>query len=182
MFKKLISIVFVVLVLSACQQTMPKDSFKLTPEAMQNRQIETRNFSTKDETIILSASAGVLQDLGYTLDESETKLGVIVASKDRKTDNKGQQYWAHTSLILGALAGVKTDPYKGVEDKQKIRVALVTKPDLNKKEVAVRVTFQRLVWDMEGNLFKMETLSDKEMYSGFFSKLSKSVFLEAHQI
>ncbi len=71
------------LVVAGCQQKIPKEALQLTQESLAQRQAQTRRFDTSDETMLLSASAAVLQDLGFNLDESETKLGLVVASKDR---------------------------------------------------------------------------------------------------
>ena len=51
--------------------------YQLDSDYLNRRQIETMRFDTNDETAVLSASAQVLQDLGFTLEESETKLGLI---------------------------------------------------------------------------------------------------------
>ena len=56
---------------------------ELSPDSLQQRQLQTRTVEGIDEKALLAASAGVLQDLGFNIDESETRLGVIVASKKR---------------------------------------------------------------------------------------------------
>ena len=125
---------------------------------------------------MLSASAQVLQDLGFSLDESETKLGVIVASKDRDATEAAQVVGA---LLLAVLIGASV-PW---DTNQKIRASLVTRVvNPSQPYTAVRVTFQRIVWNTQGQISKLEELADPEMYQGFFDKLSKAVFLEAHQI
>ena len=68
--------------LTGCAK-IPKDALKLNPKSLKQRQIQTRKYETTDETRILVACATLLQDLGFNLDESETELGVIVASKMR---------------------------------------------------------------------------------------------------
>ena len=45
----------------------------------------------------------------------------------------------------------------------------------------MRITFQRTV-NRSDNTVVGETLSDPELYQGFFEKVSKSVFLEAQNI
>ena len=46
----------------------------------------------------------------------------------------------------------------------------------------VRVTFQRIVFDNEGGISRAEQINDPAIYWQFYEKLSKSVFLEAHEI
>jgi hypothetical protein len=141
------------------------------------RQLQTRIFETSDESKILSASASLLQDLGYTLDKSETKVGLIVASKDRSAVDAGQVTGA---VVMTALFGVSACTY---DEKQKIRASVVTHPaSEGGGRMAVRVTFQRIVWSNRGIITKLERLNDSELYAGFFDKLSKAVFLEAHEI
>ncbi|BCS88007.1 hypothetical protein [Pseudodesulfovibrio sediminis] len=47
---------------------------------------------------------------------------------------------------------------------------------------AVRVTFQRVIFNKLGQINKQEQINDLEVYQEFFEKLSKSLFLEANQI
>ena len=49
-------------------------------------------------------------------------------------------------------------------------------------QVAVRVVFERIVFDTEHRLKKIEALNDPKIYQSFFEKLSKALFLEAHDI
>ena len=161
---------------SACQETIPKEALRLAPESLSERQTQTRRFDTSDEAKLLAASAGVLQDLGFTFDESETKLGLIVASKDRDAVEAGQVVG---SILVAVLFGVGV-PW---DQNQKIRVSLVTRPaGVAANSTVVRVTFQRIVWNTQGQISKLESLTDPTMYQEFFSKLSKAVFLEAHEI
>ncbi len=145
----------------------------MNPQTVEDRQLQTRRFDTMNEAEILSASAALLQDLGFGIDESETKLGLIAASKERDATDAGQVIG---SAVMAALFGVATP----VDDYQKIRVSVVTRPVGGK--VNVRVTFQRAVWNTDGRLSQLERLDEPEMYEGFFEKLSKAVFLEAHEI
>ena len=145
----------------------------MNPQTVEDRQLQTRRFDTMDEAEILSASAALLQDLGFGIDESETKLGLIAASKERDATDAGQIMGA---AVMAALFGVATS----IDDYQKIRASIVTRPVAGR--IHVRVTFQRAVWDTDGRLSRLERLDEPEMYEGFFEKLSKAVFLEAHEI
>ena len=155
---------------------IPKDALSMNKATLEDRQLQTRIFDTLDEEKILSASAGVFQDLGFNLDESETDLGLIVASKERSAKEAGQ-------IALAILAAAMTDNSPTYDTKQKIRVSLVSgRISETSERTSVRVTFQRIVWNNYGQITKLERLNDPEMYQGFFEKLSKAVFLEAHGI
>ncbi len=174
--KGLAVLLVVPLGLAACGQSIPKEALQLSPESLEKRQLQTRRFDTRDEANMLSASAQLLQDLGFTLDESETKLGVIVASKDRDATEAAQVVGA---VLLTVLFGAPV----AYDKNQKIRASLVTRlVNPAQPYIAVRVTFQRIVWNTQGRVSKLEELADPEIYQGFFDKLSKAVFLEAHQI
>ncbi|PIY74532.1 MAG: hypothetical protein COY86_02055 [Rhodobacterales bacterium CG_4_10_14_0_8_um_filter_70_9] len=42
---------------------------------------QTRRFDTADRTLVLQASLGALQDLGFTINESNAETGIVVGSK-----------------------------------------------------------------------------------------------------
>ncbi|MDD4616713.1 MAG: hypothetical protein PHW76_06340 [Alphaproteobacteria bacterium] len=172
--KRILLVALVCFGLMACQNGVPKEALELSQESLQQRQSQTRRFDTKDESKLLVAGSQVLQDLGFTIEDSETKLGVIAASKDRDATETGQ--------VIGAiLLTILTKQAQTYDDKQKIRVSLITRP-VSPKETLVRVTFQRVVWNTRGQVSKTEPLDDPNLYQEFFSKLSESVFLSANEI
>jgi len=154
---------------------IPKEALELPPESLANRQLQTRRVETTNKEQMLGAAANVLQDLGFTLEESEIPLGVLTGSKARSAVSAAQV----TGAILIAALGGGAMP---IDSHQTIRVSMVMrqKPDAN--ESTVRVTFQRLIMNTAGQCTKAEQISDVEIYKEFFEKLSKSVFLEAHEI
>jgi hypothetical protein len=167
-------------VLSSCAPRIPTEALQLSSESLQNRQLQTRRFDT-DEKTLLSASAAVLQDLGFTIDESETKLGTIVCSKRCDATNAGQ---IAVAILVAALTGVPIP----IDREQLVRASLVTNPlqedgaDRTKCRTAVRVTFQRIVTTDQRGVSRLECINDPILYQEFFEKLSKSLFLEAHEI
>ena len=172
-----------VLVLTSCGSSIPKGAFKLTPELLQKRVLKTRKYEGISEVDILSASAGVLQDLGFNLDESETKLGLIVGSKERDATEIGQEVWWWTKALLLKWTAFtdETDDYQKFRASVVIRVIRPISKD-NDKTHYVSVTFQRIVWDTADKITKQETLDEPEIYQEFFDRLSKSVFLEGQKI
>lgn len=169
-----------VLLAGGCAMGVPKDALELQPDTLERRQLQSRRFDGTDEKSVLQASAGVLQDIGFNLDESETELGLIVGSKERSAVEAGQ-------VVLAILAAAFGGP--GTFDKtQRIRVSLVVRPvDLDvpaaqSKDFVVRVTFQRIIWNTAQQITRIEAIDEPEIYQEFYAKLSKSLFLEAQQL
>ncbi len=165
--------------------SIPKDALRLGPETLKQRQLQTRRLQGISETELLAASAGVLQDLGFNLEESETELGLLVAAKDgKKAAGASQVATVVAATVLSGSVLVGAYFWGEMDDRQKVRVSLVITPRLNGSENShqVRVTFQRLVWNKRRKVSKRETLQDPEMYRLFFGRLSKAVFLEAQRI
>ncbi len=162
--------------LAGCQ-TIPKNALKLTPESLEKRSLQTRQYEGIAETDLLAASAGVIQDLGFNIDESETKLGVIVASKERDATEAGQ---VAVAVFVALLGGGNM----AIDKNQKLRVSLIIRPshENDDKKHLVRVTFQRIIWNTRGQVSRTEGLDKPELYQEFFDRLSKAVFLEGHKI
>lgn len=160
--------------------TIPPDIFVVTPELLRQRQLETRRYDGIKEADLITACANVLQDLGFNLENSETKLGVITASKQRDATQGGE---VAVAIIVALLGGGSV----AISKDQTIRASLVVRPvnDSNGKAMSdshfVRVTFQRLVRRTDNSTFA-QTLRESQLYQDFYERVSKSVFLEAHKI
>ena len=182
-FRRIFKICFILICLCAlvvaCQSNIYKEALTLSPESLRDRQLQTRIFEAIDESEILTASAAVLQDLGFSIDETEVQCGVIVCSRDRDVTETVEVVLSITLEILSLLAGHPTSvPY---DQTQKVLASLVTMP-VEQQKIAVRITFHHMVWDSDGNITKNEQIHKPQIYQEFFSKLSKSVFLVAHEI
>jgi hypothetical protein len=160
--------------LAGCAHRPPPSALSLQPDSLRLRQLQTRRFDTSDEKFLLQSSLGVLQDLGFEVDESEARLGVLVASKHRDASDAAQ---IAGQIFLGALTGARMP----IDQEQRIRASIVTRA-VTPDATTVRITFQRVVWNDMGQVSRTESLDDPELYREFFFKLSKSVFLEAHGI
>ena len=162
---------------------MPDDAFRLTESALEMREIQTRVYDDVTDIQILSASSGVLQDLGYAIDEIEKELGVLSASKraDAKDESEmvGRIALDVADCILTFLLGCENDSFQGSKDVQDIKITFVVAPNgASSDAYRVRLTMQRFVWARNGELYHQETINDAAVYQAFFDKLSKSVFLE----
>ena len=174
--------------LSGCvTHTEPTELFQLTAETSKHRAMQTRFFETPNEKELLSASAAVLQDLGFQVEESVREVGFLRATKERSAREYGQ--YIQRALFLVLSLGKLLNP---VDLHQKIAAGLITRP-LNQEATRqeVRIVFYRVVWKGDGQVDRqyippgqqhMEMIRDPEIYQQFFAKLSKAVFLEAHTI
>lgn len=176
------------MLLAACiQETKPDELFQLTPESLRNRAMSIRTFDTTNETELLSASAAVLQDLGYQVEESVHEVGYFRAVKERPASEHGQDL--RRNMFFFFPLRVEIVP---VALHQQLVANLVTKP-LNAEgtKQQVRISFYRIVWKGDGHVNReyvppggqyMEMIRDPSIYQEFFVKLSKAVFLEAHDM
>lgn len=229
-----------VLGLTACAPQIPQDALRLSPESLQDRQLQTRRFETTNQKAMLAAASAVLQDLGFTLEESEVNLGVLTGSKQRDASSGAQMAGAVFASLLGVntsvdsrqtirvslvmreqnagqaktssrlraedVADIRKDLEKSIaaslkkyaspDDAQKIAASSAAtamrslETDLNHRlgtsasggDSIVRVTFQRQIFNTEGQETTAEQIHSPEIYRTFFEKLSKAVFLEAHEL
>jgi hypothetical protein len=167
-------VVLLLFSLVACTHKIPRDAMALSPESLKDRQLQTRIFETDDEKKLLTASAAVLQDSGYTIEESEVSCGVIVSSRERDVTNPGQVVG---SIMLGICLGAPV-PW---DKRQRVEASLATNP-IDGQRISVRITFQHIVWNNNNQVSKREQINDPQIYQEFFAKLSKSIFLTAHEI
>jgi hypothetical protein len=152
------------------------DVLKLEPESMSQRQLQTRKYNTTAEDKIITTCVNVLQDTGFAIENTDAKLGTILASKQREAVESGQVAGA---LIIAVIFGVAVP----IDKNQTMYASIVVSPSSSEKKASlVRITFSRLVWNDRGVVSKAERLEDPEVYQTFFTKLSKGLFLEAQNI
>jgi hypothetical protein len=184
------------LLLAGCAaRQKPAEFFQLSPESPAHKAAQTRQFETSNETELLSASAAVLQDLGFQISESVREVGFLRAAKERSAREYGQEIRRFLIALVssaGLITGANTLIVTPVDLHQQINASLLTRPirgDASRYEV--RILFYRLVWKGGGSSGsqaiapgqqKMEMIRDAEIYQQFFARLSKAVFLEAHKI
>lgn len=161
-----------VLSLAACQSDPDwanKAALKtgaVRPDAPQIRERQTARFSAPEERVLVEASQ-VLQDLGFTIEESAPRYGVIAGSKDRDAVESGQVA-GQIALTVGlALLGVHYSPVWDTD--QVIRTTLSTAPAAG-GQTTLRVSFERIVTDNHG-ISRAEELTAEEFSAGFFQRV-----------
>lgn len=160
--------------LAACQPPDPdwanKAALKIgaqRPNAAEIRARQTAQFPAVSEQRLLIEATQVLQDTGFTIEESAPRYGVLAGSKDRDATEAGQVA-GQIALTVGlAVLGVHYNP---VWDKdQVIRATLTTRP-VGSGDVALRLSFERIVTNSQG-LSRVEELTGAEFSTGFFERV-----------
>ncbi len=182
-------------------KTTPIELFTLSAESPANKANQTRQFETPNTDELLSASAAVLQDLGFQVTEADRELGFLRAAKERSARERGQEIKRGVVAVLTFLvsifaaaggSGQSAMVVLPVDLHQQINASLTLRPlDRADTKQEVRIVFYRLVWKGEGSSGntvippgeqRMEMLRDAEIYQQFYARLSKAVFLEAQRI
>jgi hypothetical protein len=187
--RKILSLFLMGLLLVSCGPPKPTTLFTLPSDFLARRQMTTRQFDTNDERKILSASAQVIQDMGFTIDESETKLGLITASRRSEIERSTGAAIGHFGLsLLGAA------PDRDIE--QTISITLVTTKNRAGKgfnvrvEMSRRVDYEVQVVEQQGTRrvvrterrVRFERIDHQPTFQDFFNRLGQSLFLEGHNI
>lgn len=159
------------LALAGCQATPAQQIAALTPTGAGTaaRARQSRRFETSDRALMLQAALGALQDLGFTIDESNAETGVIVGSK-----TAGAQIRAQVTVRAAPSApGASASSASGS--------APNSAPSPAPSSI-VRATFQRYRPRPGAMLAVGETLDDPLLYQGFFERVAQSAFLTAQEI
>jgi len=170
-------------VLAGCagQTAGERQALALTStQTVAGRQLSQRRYQTTDEALLLQAGAGVLQDLGFTIDETSPGSGMLVASKQRDATEAGQVAGQMLLVMLAAAAKTHYDPV--YEREQRIRVSLTIRPTPDHTGLLARATFQRVIWNNRNQVSRLETIDDPQIYKEFFERLNQSTFLQAQDI
>jgi hypothetical protein len=147
----------------------------LASDSMEQRQLQSRKFQDVSEEKVMSACVHVLQDLGFNIENTEPMLGLVKGVKSREAVEGGQ---VAGKILMAALLGVNMP----IDKNQNMVSSIVVSSGATQNTTIVRVTFSRIVWNDVNAVSKAERLEDPQIYQEFYTKLSKSLFLEAESI
>ena len=114
-------------------------------------------------------------------------MGFIAASTRSDATSGGQiaaATFADAIGLAGCFFGVPAygNAIGKCDKEQLLKASVITQPSLDGSKTIVRVTFQRIVWNMSGDINKIETVKEVAVYQKFYDSLSEAIFLEAQQI
>jgi hypothetical protein len=140
---------------------------RLPPKTqLQIRELQTRNYTARDQKQVMKAVIAALQDDGFIIRNADRELGFINASKEFDSSDPRFQLWYQ--LFSGPDM---------VYQKNTIVEASANVSEFG-PEVRVRIVFQIKVMDNFGRPMETRTVEDGLYYQEFFSKVDKSLFFE----
>lgn len=133
---------------------------------MELREIQTREFATRDTKRVMKAVLDTLQDDGFITKNAVMDLGLITATKEMDVASPRDEYLARFF-----------DGRRAEWPKNELVEVNVNITELSRR-TKVRVSFQRKVVTNHGDPVVIETVESPEYYQRFFSKVDKGIFLE----
>jgi hypothetical protein len=149
--------------------------------------------------IVLAALTGAVMPL-----DSHQTIRVAMVMRENKTEEQEKivlpslsgkeiaelEQSVHRSIVKGLNKHYPDNVSNKVASQAAGDMAKLLQADLDrllaihavKGESIVRVTFQRIIFNDRGFVSRAEQIKDPELYKKFYEKLSKAVFLEAHEI
>lgn len=160
-----------VLLLAACQDPEWANKAALQigaprPDAATIRERQSTRITSTSEQRVLAEVTQVLQDLGFTIEESSGHHGVLAGSKDRDATEVGQVVGQMALAVGLAFLGVQYNPVW--DQDQIIRTTVTTRPA--GRDVDLRVSFERIVTTNQGTS-RVELLTQPEFSAGFFEQV-----------
>lgn len=165
-FKTIIITVFL-LSLVSCAHKNP--SLDINHSALALRQFQKKELISNSEVEVMRTVIGALQDLGFTIKNTNSELGIIHAEMQLSDSSSFSQYmqsWIFEETTISSIkhwdATINIDK---VSDKVTVRASFVAKA-LNKV----------------GGIIKSEPILDPLFYQDFFNRVDKALFLKQNKL
>ena len=173
-----------------------KRAFIINGSVLEKRALQTQRFQNLSKKDLISAIVAVMQDLSFSFDEGNNDLGLFIGSKRRSftrylpVTRTEQRFQTQTQVINGqvvsrpVLVNVPVTVFEPFVFITETRIAIIIYPlfqnkDEAQKDFLVRANLQQMTWnESTGGITEADPFGGPDFYKDFFSKLSKSVFLE----
>ncbi|MFA6916718.1 MAG: hypothetical protein WC222_10010 [Parachlamydiales bacterium] len=132
------------------------------------RQIQSRDFDTCDQKLVMKSMMNVLQDDGYIIKNAVSDLGLLSAEKDIDVTNS-------LHVFLACMGG------EGRWNKHSVLEASAN-VTAYENTVRVRINFQTKTFDNFGAVSSVEQVHDLGFYQEFFDKVHKGIFLQKENL
>lgn len=159
-----------------CASAANAQRLPVTPMGV--REVQTRFFDGVSSTTAMKAVIDTLQDGGFTIDRTDSALGLIVGTRQNihrpSSDQKALKYLA-VGLTYGLAALFPWGKSLAVEVEASVNVTAID------DGVRVRVALQRRTLDKNGRAEKSEALTEGILYQDLFELLGRSLFVAQGQ-
>lgn len=156
-----------VISLTGCACRSPEDA---PMTQLQIREIQSREFDTKDTKLVMKSMMNVLQDEGFIIKNAVLDLGLLSAEKDIDIENTSEAIMK--TIFVGNHARWS---------KHRILEASANISEFGDK-TRVRMNFQTKSIDNFGCQTSVEPVLDNQYYQIFFEKVSKGLFIQQENI
>ncbi len=167
------------------------DYYKLNNNHSITEQYKTKYINVDNEDIILASATKTLQDLGFIIYETESKLGLIAAYKNENLDFSTYLKQTTDSIVSDiAFSSIQYTLFNKeilenddleFDIKYKTYATIVSTKNKNKPGYNVKIGFYKITWtNLTGNMEygnSIEVVKDKSLYTDFFEKLNYYIFL-----
>lgn len=137
---------------------------------LETRELQTREFPTRDEKLVMKAVLNALQDEGFIISNAVPDLGLISARKERDVEH-------YSSALLQSIVAGPQARWRKAEVYE--ATANVTS---HNDYTRVRLSLHQRVVDNQGATITTREVEEGEIYRRLFSKVDKSVFLQKEGI
>ncbi len=165
--KSKLILITVSLFLISCAHQNP--SLDVDHSALELRQFQKKAFNSNNEIEVMKTAISTLQDLGFTVKNANSDLGIINAEMQISDSSAFSQYMQSWIFEETTIASVKhldaTLNIEKIQDNVIIRASFVTKA-LNKV----------------GGIIRSEPILDPKFYQDFFNRIDKSLFLKLNKL
>lgn len=137
---------------------------------LETRQMQTREYETKDTMMVMKAMLNILQDDGFIIRQANTDLGFFNATKTIDKEDTLAKVWG--TFWWGPHATWKENS---------IIDCTANVSEFGEK-TRVRINFQVKVMNNRGGCEEVHEIDDLKYYQEFFAKVDKGIFIEKEKI
>lgn len=158
------------LLLAATGCTLSNDDSPPPKTQLEIRQFQTKNFDADSVQVVMKSMLNVLQDEGYVVKNVALDLGFLSANKDEDVERGSRRFWSQ--LANGGEARWTKNE----------RIEATINVTQFGPQIRVRTNFQKKIFDNTGAMVSVKQMVDENFYQDFFSKVSKSIFIQEHEL
>lgn len=151
----------------------------LRASSMQQRELESRTYSTSDTKALMRAVLGALQDEGFIVKTTDAELGLITATRESAQPVSDARKVGRALAIVMTYGAAALLP--GPKDASSILEATANVAAFG-QETRLRINFQLKRLENGNRVKDVQTVLDGRVYQEFFSKVDKGLFLQREKL